>query len=175
MFIHRCQTNHNQTGGSLSTFSRPDQVGWWFRIGRRNFQKVPQITSLHTYEQLWIGWWVSLQPDWRKGSWPLPRDSPADGSWDKLFVGGKDGLFIVLMTLSWWITEHTKGEAEDSELDEAITDVSWVFSNLVSALSAGDPGQPFPSSSVPPQGSQLRPQRGMRIGPPRKRSRLHHS
>jgi len=154
------------------------------------------IASLPNYEELWIGWWTSLQPDWRNtGSWPLPRSPSADGSWDELLVGGKDGLFIVVMSLSWWIVECAKGEgeSEESELEEALADISWVLSNLVSVLSAGDtePTSPPASTrsllspstkksrhatsvlvSASPGGSQRRPQRTAKIGPPKKRSRV---
>ena len=154
----------NQTKGMLSTFSRPDQVGWWFRVGRRDFGRIPPITSLHTYEKLWIGWWSSLQPDWREGGWPLLRGS-VDGPWDELLVGGKDGLFVVMMTLSWWIMERAKDESGDSELEKAIADVLWVLFNLVSTLLVGDSEQPSPSSSAQP----------LKVGPPRKRARLDKS
>jgi len=159
-------------------FSRPDQVGWWFRIGCRNFKKLPSIPSLPNYEKFWICWWSSLQPDWRCiGDWPLACD--AGGTWDKLLIGGKDGLFIVVMTLAWWITEYTNSGGEDSELEEAIKDVSWVLSNLVSVLSTRDANRPSSTLPLPPHltspsvpasgGSKYRSQQVAKIGPPRKR------
>ncbi|KAF9779708.1 hypothetical protein BJ322DRAFT_986375, partial [Thelephora terrestris] len=111
----------------LTTFSRPDQVGWWLRIGRRSFDKSPPIKSLEKYTKLWICWWTSLQPDWRKtGRWPLPCRVPVHGGWDELLAGGKDGLFIVVMTLAWWSNAQAEMEGESHQLEAAIADVSWV-------------------------------------------------
>jgi len=72
------------------------------------------------------------------------------------------------MTLSWWSIERAKGESEESELEEALVDVSWVLSNLVSVLSAGD----TEPTSTPTGESQCRSQRSVKVGPPKKRSRV---
>jgi len=120
------------------TSSRPDQVSWWFRSGRREFNKVPSITSLDTYQAHWIAWWTALQPKWRDvGSWPFPQDPSTDDPWDELLIGGKDGLFVVVMALAWWCIKHA-AEDEPSQLKAAILDVSWVLSNLISALTTKD-------------------------------------
>jgi hypothetical protein len=99
----------------------------------------------------------------------------ASGPWDDILVGGKDGLFVVIMTLSWWILSGAQGEGSDSQLEEAVADVSWVLSNLVSVLSGR--GRPAPSSSVSRSVSAGRSQRppllAVKIGPPKKRARLH--
>ena len=143
---------NDKVRGTLSTFSRPDQVGWWFRSGCRNFEKVPSIPSCLTYQKFWIAWWSSIQPAWRHAeNWPLPRKLSVDGPWDNLLVRGKDGLFVVVMSLLWWIIEEAKGESEASELNEAIADVSWVLAKLVSVLSVRgtSPTSSHPASSHP--------------------------
>jgi len=99
------------------------------------------------------------------------------------------------MTLAWWIIKDAEGGSErnDSELEEAIADVSWVLSNLVSVLSAGDPEQislPSSSQDLPPPSkrkphprspsiplsaskrSRHQSRHGMKVGPPKKRPHL---
>lgn len=173
-----------QTQVGLSTTSHPGQVSWWFRHGRRSFKKIPEISSLPAYKESWATWWMSLQPDWRSGGWPLHCSLSPVGLWNKILVGGKDGLFVVVMSLSWWIIKNAEDKREDSKLEEATADVSWVLSNLVSVLSAGDDEQPSLSSPPPlptaspvlvsasPGGSQLQSQHATKVGSPNKRSRL---
>ena len=53
--------------------------------------------------------------------WPVLRSKSKVGTWNDLLIGGKDGIFVVVMTLSWWI--HKKKD-KGSKLTEAMTDVS---------------------------------------------------
>ena len=52
----------------------------------------------------------------------------------KLSGGGKDGIFLIVMSIGWWAHAHDR--AVDSKLDAAIGDVSWVIKQLVASLSA---------------------------------------
>lgn len=161
-----------QDRGKLSTSSRPDQVGWWFRIGRRAFDKVPLIPSLNEYQRLWIAWWTALQPEWRvAGSWPFPQSSSADDPWEDLLIGGKDGLFVVVMTLAWWSIKFADADGDPSHLEAAISDVSWVLSNLISVLTTED-SAPSPVEPLP---SERRFQTIPKVGRPNKRHRLPQS
>ena len=80
-------------------------------------------------------WWTAAQPEWRDtGSWPFEQGE-ATGDWGtKLSSGGKDGIFLVLMSLGWWA--HARGPVMDNKLNAAVGDVSWVVEHLVTALSA---------------------------------------
>ena len=158
----------SQTPGKLSTSSRPNVVSWWFRHSRRDFNKLPPIESLCKYEESWIAWWAELQPDWRNtDDWPFPQGTSTDDSWDALLVGGKDSLFVVMMTLAWWSIEYKKVGVQLSQLDEAISDVSWVLFNLISVLSTEGSG-----ASPPPilaKSLKLRSEVSRKVGPPNKR------
>ena len=101
-------------------------------------------------------------------AWPFPQSVPTDGLWDDILIGGKDGLFVVVLTLAWWSVELEKTEDVSSQLDAAILDVSWVLSNLVLALSIKWPRSP--SSVRSPSRLQ-----GARVGPPPKRLCLSKS
>jgi len=67
-----------------------------------------------------------------------------------LLDGGKDGLFLIVVSLGWWIS--TQGLSEESKTTEAVRDVTWVIENLVSCLStdAAAPDSPISCSATPP-------------------------
>lgn len=96
---------------------------------------MPKIASIEEFEGQWVQWWTVAQPEWRDtGSWPFEQGE-ASGDWGiKLSSGGKDGLFLVLMSLGWWA--HARGPTVDCQLDAAISDVAWVMEHLVTSLSA---------------------------------------
>ena len=95
---------------------------------------MPKITSIDQFEDQWVQWWSAAQPEWRDtGHWPFAHGEVA-GDWGKLSSGGKDGLFLVMMALGWWA--HARDPAVGSQLDSAISDVSWVMLKLITSLCA---------------------------------------
>ena len=66
---------------------------------------MSMIESVEEYGDQWVKWWTAAQPEWRGAEgWPFPQDNNTNmGDWGQLFVGGKDGLFIVIMpeTQTW--------------------------------------------------------------------------
>jgi hypothetical protein len=95
--------------------------------------------------------------------------------WGDLPNGGKDGLFVVLVSLGWWVL--ARDPSKDSKVDEAIADVAWVIGTLVSFLSsdivngsASAPDSPVNSSPPPSK----RPGQ-LKIGPPLKRTKRGRS
>ena len=120
----------------MPTNPRPSEVGWWFRIGRRDFTKkaLPTIKSVEEFQAKWIKWWSAAQPKWRDTrSWPFQTDNASGKDWGHLLKGGKDGMYLVVVSLGWWI--HAQDSSEESHLDNAIRDVSWVLQNLLRRLS----------------------------------------
>jgi len=81
-----------------------------------------------------VAWWSATQPTWRDTSdWPLVQGDTNGRDWGSLTDGGKDGLFLALVSLGWWIL--ARGTCEGSKVDEAIRDVTWVIGELNSHLS----------------------------------------
>ena len=120
---------------------RPNEIAWWFKHGCRQLntpKDLPSIESIEDFETTWVGWWKAIQPGWRGAwSWPFSREGdedPAEQCWDALPNGGKDGLFIVVLSLGWWI--GVQDPLEESKVDEAVEDVTWVIDNLVTFLCA---------------------------------------
>lgn len=62
----------------------------------------------------------------------MEKSVPADADWTPLIRGGKNGLCIAIMALSWWVDAVN---APDSHLLASIGDVKWVLSELVTTMS----------------------------------------
>jgi hypothetical protein len=82
-----------------------------------------------------VEWWSSAQPKWRKAKWPFVQEDSTGRDWGKFVGCGKDGIFLIVVSLAWWVYA-SEGPSQGSKLDDAITDVAWVLGNLVSLLSA---------------------------------------
>ena len=99
----------------------------------------------------------------------------AAGDWGKIPNGGKDGLYLVMVSLGWWINAHDP--LKESMLDDAIADVTFVVDSLVSFLAReanGDdePGsksepEPEPSLNTPSPAPPKKRRQSVKIGPPR--------
>lgn len=152
----------------MTTQSRPDEVAWWFQIGRRSFirKKFPSIDDPDAYGKQWVEWWKNVQPGWRDvEDWPNQPAGANEKDWGCLPSGGKDGLFIVMVSLGWWIL--AQAPSKNQLLIDSIDDVTWVVNNLISLLSAACDSPP-PSSPLP---NHSAPTNAVKIGPPMKRPR----
>ena len=148
-------------------------------MGRRlrSPKNIPPIESVQLFEDEWVGWWSVIQPPWRDTeAWPFVQEGDAGKDWGDLAKGGKDGLFLVVVSLGWWI--HTRDPSKDSKVNDAIIDVTWVINNLVSlSANATNHDSGSDSGSVPnPRGVySSRPSRkrapSVKIGFPSKRTK----
>jgi len=95
-----------------------------------------------------VAWWSATQPRWRDTSeWSFVQEDAGEGDWGDLADRGKDGIFLAVVSLRWWVL--ARDAHEDSKVDEAIEDVTWVIRNLVSLLSiSATTGSAHPSSST---------------------------
>ena len=154
--------------GKLPSKPRPAEIGQWFCLGWWEFTRkaIPTIESVQTYKDEWVKWWTKAQLEWRNVErWPFSQDNTGTGDWGDLFSSGKDGLYIVIMSLSWWV--HTLDLGADSKVYEAISDVSWVMEHIITSLSADT----IVGDSLPPA-TPLPPAKcckSFKVGPPTKR------
>jgi hypothetical protein len=125
----------------LATKHRPPEIALW--ISRtRSYANLPTIENCVEYGSLWRGWWKLLQPEWRveeDSDWPLSREVPDGEKWESLSKGGANGLFVVLMSLSWWV-EQAKDHREKREAESAVEDVQWVLEQIHEAMEGDDKG-----------------------------------
>ena len=57
-------TNCSCIHGALSTYCRPDVIGWW--SGQAHPDRLPPYNSLKSLTESIVEWWIYLQPEWRK-------------------------------------------------------------------------------------------------------------
>ena len=125
---------------------RPNEIAWWFKHGHHQLgapKDLPLIRSIETFEETWVEWWRVIQPGWRNTkSWPFEQkleQNPDDGdlrrdTWGTLLNGGKDSLFVVVLSLGWWL--DTRDPSEELKVDDAVKDVTWLIDSLTAFLGA---------------------------------------
>ena len=88
---------------------------------------------------------------------PHERADAPRHDWSNFLDGGKDGLFLVVVSLGWWL--HAQDPEVDSKIDVTIADVTWVLNNLVSFLSADAiAGSESPRNTPSPIPKKKRPE-----------------
>lgn len=110
----------------LPTKGRPEEVGWWMKQ-KRPLSNAPVIDAGEFGAQ-WQTWWTAMQPEWRTldAVWPFPHVIPAEGSWGRLeHSGGSNGMFLVVLTLSWWA--RAVSQPSDTKFNLAVKDVTWML------------------------------------------------
>ncbi|TDL14510.1 hypothetical protein BD410DRAFT_695413, partial [Rickenella mellea] len=89
----------------LDTTERPEEVSAWLKRGRK-LSSIPEFNDITEFAAQWRKWWTRLQPAVRVSStsagWPLLRPTIADIDWSRTRRGGRNGLFVVVLTLVWW-------------------------------------------------------------------------
>ncbi len=116
----------------------------WINRGR-NYDKLPKIKSLAMFVTTWKKWWLRLQPPCRRpdgGAWPPLRTMPASADdWSAVKRGGCNGLFMVIMALSWWVHHAAEDPALLLEARNAAEDVHWVCTAMLgdSLIPTADP------------------------------------
>ena len=98
-------------------------------------------------------WWTVLQPEWRldanDGEWPLsPSLPPGANNWSKLRSGGRNGMYLVVICLSWLYAPGVA--AHDAEAVATsmclINDVTLVLNQVADpALDEGELETPIES------------------------------
>jgi hypothetical protein len=107
---------------------RPEVVSHWLKHGRK-YTKPPVITNSQDYGNAWLAWWATLQPTWRRGSGTLPSAiyQCENEDWGKLRLSGKNGMFLVLVSMVWW----GRANGMKSHWSAAVTDVKRVLESMV--------------------------------------------
>ena len=127
----------------LPSNRQPPIVDAWLKDLTDIHRVVSDITD---YSESWKAWWIGCQPPGRaEGSWPFSREFRPDTQWGRLLNGGKYGVFLFVVALSWWATSHDP-TSSSPELAEAISDLNWVIQQLTASLATPPP---IPSPPAP--------------------------
>jgi hypothetical protein len=97
---------------------------------------IPHVDDINLYHKSWISWWEACQPPWCRGTgWPFSREEPTKADWGKLIARGQNGMFIVVMSTTWWASSLESSSDRDA-FNEAVDDIRWVVEQISKLLSA---------------------------------------
>ena len=116
----------------ISLEMRPDEVAWWYRYGRRDFERIPPVDNANPLGPRSVAWYTDKQPAWRGKEWPLVKDDglAKDDKWEKMMVSGSSGFVILLICMTWWgIGVRTVDEQR--QIVEVLQDMAWVLDAMV--------------------------------------------
>ncbi|OJT05534.1 hypothetical protein TRAPUB_3650 [Trametes pubescens] len=121
----------NAEDSRLCVRHRPLQIRQWVQKHRR-YDSLPSISQVAQYGASCQLWWSTLQPSARAkmSDGKLSRKRLGEDVWMPLRQGGCNGLFLVLISIAWWI-----GAAGDDTQDlraalDMADDLVWVFSQI---------------------------------------------
>lgn len=116
----------------MTAKQRLPELKHWLSEGKK-LSTTPQF-NVKEYAVAWRSWWEFLQPAWRESeTWPPVREVPADENWASLRRGGPNGIFHILVTLSWWSGKCLTTHDRDAYVS-AQEDVKWVFEQIYFSL-----------------------------------------
>ncbi|KDR77387.1 hypothetical protein GALMADRAFT_1326101 [Galerina marginata CBS 339.88] len=116
---------HGPPAGNLSTKQRPQQVSDWIKSKKKDVVPTLQVSS---YGKLFKDWWMAMQPAWRNLGGQLVRGIPQGESLQALRKGGTAGIYVVVVSLSWWL--KAQNAERDVEAWALVDDLSWVIQEL---------------------------------------------
>ena len=112
----------------------------WMKTRLYSADRIPFISDTSAYGRAWTTWWMACQPSWRQNKgWPPPRDEGKDPKWGKLTARGQNGMFIVVMSTTWWAAS-LKPSDDRAAFDEAVEDIRWVIERVTEFLLLPGPG-----------------------------------
>lgn len=76
-------------------------------------------------------WWLTIQPTTRKAWPPTHEPSPEDFSFEYFNCGGPNGVFLVILCLSWWANALTP-DTNHTSFGLVVHDVHWVLEQVAS-------------------------------------------
>jgi hypothetical protein len=104
---------------------------------RRDYNKPPSIRDrLEEFGIEMQQWLITIMPDWRGSQWPMMRTKPKDiedATWGVLRRGGRNGIMLYVIALSWWLTQaHDASSRRQAEA--VVEDLAWAVGETVVEL-----------------------------------------
>lgn len=129
----------------LSQKCRPAEVNLWQRNSEDSNVQISDTTAFGT---AWIAWWVDCQPAARSpgSEWPLPQVEIQRPDWGKMLYGGKNGIFLFVIAMSWWANSLDPANPPPNFF-HAFADLKWTLEQL-NQSAASTPTPPSPPRST---------------------------
>ena len=127
----------------LPAKGHPPEVDQWLKDQTSGCMSLLDTAG---YAEAWMGWWIGSQPPGRAAAtWPFSREPLLSIQWGRLLNGGKNGIFLFVMALSWW-AKSLGPTTSSPDLTGAVADVEWVLRQLTNVLTT--PLAPEPATEV---------------------------
>jgi hypothetical protein len=115
----------------ISIKAAPKAVLKWRAFNNNNMWTVPSNLDPSHLEDT-ITWYIRLQPLARGAKWPLARGPDATSwDWKEVSKGGRGGIFLLLMAVSWF---PKCGAADEERMNEVVDDIKWVLRTLTERI-----------------------------------------
>ncbi|KZT03351.1 uncharacterized protein LAESUDRAFT_606537, partial [Laetiporus sulphureus 93-53] len=102
-FEHRLGYPDGSRANWLASKGRLEEIKQW--IKKAHPYKASAVTiNVKMFSGTWKGWWRNIQPVGcvQGVEWPLLQNVEQDLNWMGLDRGGCNGMFLVIVSLSWW-------------------------------------------------------------------------
>lgn len=97
----------------------------------RDFTRGDNVVE-HKFAAAVIEWWLTIQPTTRK-DWPPTYGTLPDGfTFDYFNRGGPNGVFLVILCLSWWANALTPNQ-DHTNFGLVVNDVRWVLEQIANS------------------------------------------
>jgi hypothetical protein len=104
---------------------------------RRDLSKPPNIQDrLGKFGAEMRQWLITIMPNWRGSQWPMKRTKSKDledATWGMLRRGGRNGVMLYVIALSWWLTEAHDASSE-RQVEAVVEDLAWAVGETVVEL-----------------------------------------
>jgi len=121
--------NHQSVHLALPSRNRPAEVAVFMKYGR-DFSRGDNVAA-EKFGAKVIEWWLTIQPTTRKAWPPVHEPLSEDFSFDYFNRGGPNGVFLMILCLSWW-ANALNADTDHTSFKLVIHDVRWVLEQIAS-------------------------------------------
>ena len=114
---------------SLPSKNRPIEVAAYMKYAR-DFTRSNAIDA-EKFGTNVTNWWITIQPTTRKQWPPTYEPLPEDFSFNYFNCGGPNGVFLMILCLSWWADALTPN-MDHTAFKLVVHDVHWVLEQIAS-------------------------------------------
>jgi len=112
---------------ALTCQNRPTEVAAFMK-NARDFTCGDKV-DVTRFSKAVIQWWLTIQPTTRKDWPPSYNPLPGDFSFDYFNRGGPNGVFLVILCLTWWANSLTP-DTDHTSFGLVVHDVNWVLEQI---------------------------------------------
>ena len=80
-----------------------------------------------------VKWWITIQPTTHKAWPPSYEPLPANFSFNYFNCGGPNGVFLMILCLSWWANALTPN-TDHTDFKQVVYNIRWVLEQVASRV-----------------------------------------